>query len=90
MVRRDKRASHRNGCLKALALIGVLALSGCSVTLNATGRWRETPVAAPDAEADRIKAVVNAMVSELSQTPNDIDAVNAVLTKYGINRKKVE
>jgi len=68
----------------------VLALSGCSVTLNATGRWRETPVAAPDAEADRIKAVVNAMVSELSQTPNDIDAVNSVLTKYGINRKKVE
>ena len=69
----------------------LLVCSGCSVTLNATGRWVEPQSAAPDAPAlqaqyDQYRTRVFEMAQELTATTNEIGAVNAVLKKYGIQR----
>ena len=72
--------------MRVLIVIAMLACSGCSVTLNATGKWSDT--IAPDVELrkqyDQLNAAAKRLTQELAATPPEMDAVSAVLTKYGI------
>jgi len=75
--------------MRILVILALLACSGCSVTMTGAARWSDQePVVSEDAELrkqiDSIKAEVQAFVGELRNAPNDIDAINAVLKKYGI------
>lgn len=75
--------------MRMLCLILFAALcSGCSVTLNATGRWDDNnaELAAIQGKMAQVNAVVKQMSTELQSTPGDINAVDAVLSKYGIRR----
>ena len=75
--------------MRMLCLILFAALcSGCSVTLNATGRWDDgnAELVALQGRMAQVDSVVKQMSTELQSTPGDINAVDAVLSKYGIRR----
>ena len=77
--------------MKWLCAIILFSLCGCSVTMSVSGRLSEidgsaTQLQQATAELGKIKSVVNALSDELQSAPPDINAVDAVLNKYGIRR----
>jgi len=77
--------------MKCLAVIMIVLLSGCTVTCRVSGRLSEVDESAQalqeaSAELANIKTAVNSMSAELQSAPEDIQAVDAVLSKYGIRR----
>ena len=73
-------------------LVLCLCLTGCNVTMSGNARWSEpAPVQpAPDAQLQQqhqqLATAVNKLTAELKAAPNDIETVNAILRKYGIER----
>ena len=70
----------------------LIACAGCSVTLSGNAKWSETDGAVQELEALKQKhlqlsTVINSMTQELQTAPADLEAVNTVLKKYGIERK---
>jgi len=76
----------------ALILAVCLALcAGCSVTLSASAQRSGDQTAATQLKAlqeqsEKQSALVRQMVAELEAAPEDLNAINAVLRKYGVNR----
>ena len=80
--------------MRVLIVIAMLACSGCSVTLNGSARWSEAgpePTQPPNkelqAQIDKMTGEIRAFVTDLKTAPNELEAINAVLKKYGIERK---
>ena len=75
--------------MKWLVVVLVVALSGCTVTTRVSGRWSE-PEPSQDValieQHKQLTTVVRNMTGELTAAPNEIEAVNAILRKYGIAR----
>jgi len=70
----------------------LIACSGCSVTLTGAAKWSDAaPVNSEDTELrqnyEKMAADIKGFVDELKRAPNDVDAINTVLKKYGIERK---
>ena len=83
--------------MKIALLLAVCAAlcSGCSVTLSASAQRSGDQTAATELKAlqeqsEKQSALVRNMVAELEAAPNDIAAVNAVLAKYGVNRRETK
>ena len=77
--------------LAMLALFAVLCC-GCSVTLTGAAKWSDAaPVNSEDTELrqnyEKMAADIKGFVDELKRAPNDVEAINTVLKKYGIERK---
>lgn len=74
--------------MKWLAVLCAVCLCGCSVTVSGTARLREPAAVAPDAELrakhEQLSTAIQSMTRELVGTSRDIDAVAAVLARYGI------
>jgi len=67
----------------------LIACSGCSVTLTGNANWSEVDSSVQDLDAlrqkhEQLSVTVQKMTQELAATPPEMDAVLAVLTKYGI------
>ena len=71
------------------AILASVLLCGCTCTLSVRGSG-QAPKAQPAedsaAELARIRRGVQAMVTELRAAPADVEAIDAVLQKYGIER----
>jgi len=81
--------------MRIAALILLIACcSGCSVTLNGSARWSEAgpePTPLPNkelqAQIDKMTGEIRTFVTDLKTAPNELEAIDAVLKRYGIERK---
>ena len=76
------------------AILLIVCCAGCSVTLNGSARWSEAgpePTQPPNkelqAQIDKMTGEIRAFVTDLKTAPNELEAINAVLKRYGIERK---
>jgi len=76
--------------MKWLAILLLLvACAGCSVTLTGNANWSEVDPSVQELAAlrqkhEQLSVAVKKMTDELATIPPEMDAVLAVLTKYGI------
>jgi len=78
--------------MKGVVLCLLLLCAGCSVTLSGAAKWSDAaPANVENAklrqEHDKMLSEIKTFIDELRRAPSDIDAINAVLKKYGIERK---
>ena len=75
--------------MKLFVLIALLACSGCSVTMTGSAKWSDPEPLQSELEQlrqrnEQFTTAIQNMKQELQATTNDINAVSAVLRKYGI------
>ena len=76
--------------MRWLFVLLALLCSGCSLTLNASSRWKEDAVADTQLrqQYEQVTTAVKAMSADLAKTPaDDPAAIRAVLARYGITLK---
>ena len=73
----------------ALVVLMLCLCASCTVTMSGAAKWSEDAVTdtVPKAQYDKLLVQAQGFASEIS-TATDIDAVNAVLAKYGVARKE--
>jgi hypothetical protein len=77
--------------MKGVVLFLLLLCAGCTFTM--TTKWSDSvPTRVEDAklrqEYDKMMSDIKTFIDELRRAPDDIDAINAVLKKYGIEKQK--
>ena len=77
-----------------VTILLVACCTGCSVTLTGSARWSEAgpePTQPPNkelqAQIDKMTGEIRAFVTDLKTAPNELEANDAVLKRYGIERK---
>jgi len=78
--------------MKSIALVVLILClcASCTVTLTGDAKWSEAATidaGVPKEQYDKLLAEAQSFASEISAAA-DIDAVNAVLAKYGVARKE--
>ena len=61
-----------------------LLICGCTATMSVNRDIPQTTQPGLDVELANIKSSVNGLATTLASTPRDIDAVEAVLARYGL------
>ena len=79
--------------MRSVVLFLLLLCAGCSVTLTGAAKWSDAAPANVESaklrqEYDKMASDIKTFIDELRRAPDDIDAINAVLKKYGIERQK--
>jgi len=72
-------------------LLILIACAGCSVTVSGNADWwqgdsSEAEMQALQQKHQQLLTVVSSMTKELKAAPADLDSVDNVLRKYGIER----
>jgi len=75
-----------------VTILLVACCTGCSVTLTGAAKWSDLNQASKqnselEQQYAKMEGEIRAFVNDLKATPNELEAVNAVLKKYGIERE---